>query len=89
MNYLKLFLPKKKRWTVSVGEMQRNAYLLGCGVGLAGLYWIYLLLLAVPALRFVTGPDKPFKVLASMIFGVITPFWLYLPYYLYNTYFNI
>lgn len=86
MLLLKFLMPRKRRWNMTVGDMQRMVYVIGLGIGLAGMAWIYLLLLAVPALRFVTGPEKPFKVFGSMLLGIATPFWLYLPYYVYITY---
>lgn len=83
---LKMFLPRKKRKRYDIGEMQKWAYLAGLAVGAATLYWIYLFVLIVPAMKTVTGPDKPFKVTMALVFGIITPFWLYLPYYLYTTF---
>lgn len=64
------------------------AYCSGVSLGLAALFWIYALALAPLMLLYMFGPlqGRSFKLALAMTYGIATPFWVYLPYYLYTHY---
>ena len=62
-----------------------SSYLSGVVLGVAGIVWIYSLLatfILVPYMYGVVKSYKP-KLFFSFLFGVMTPFWVALPFYLY------
>lgn len=62
-----------------------KAYCSGAMIGLAGLAWIYSLILLPFLLLYMSGPvqARSSKMVMAMLLGVATPFWVYLPYYLF------
>lgn len=62
-----------------------SSYLSGVLLGIAGMVWIYCLLAAFLLVPYMYGVVKSYKpkLLFSFIFGVMTPFWVVLPFYLY------
>lgn len=79
------FKRKRKKKLLTESEVMRRSYLIGLAVGLAGLYWIYLLACIIPFFPLIFGPVKPMKSAYMALLGLATPFWVYLPYYLYVT----
>ena len=61
------------------------SYLSGVLLGVAGLVWVYALLafVALVIYMFVVLKANSIKILWSFVFGIVTPFWIALPFYIY------
>lgn len=66
------------------------AYCAGAMTGLAGMASVYSLAVTPLLLMYMLGPlqARSFRMTMAMLIGVATPFWIYLPYYLYTTFFT-
>lgn len=65
-----------------------KAYCSGLATGIAAMGWIYSLILIPVLLMYMSGPvqARSFRMTMAMLLGVATPYWCYLPYFLYTTF---
>ena len=63
----------------------RHAYLAGIALACAAMAWPYVLALLPVLLFFLIKPQEAFSLrnVAAMLLGILTPGWIYLPYWLY------
>lgn len=63
----------------------RHAYLAGIALACAAMAWPYVLALLPVLLFFLIKPQEAFSLrnVAAMMLGILTPGWIYLPYWLY------
>jgi len=61
------------------------AFISGTLIGLAGMAWIYAFTFILALLIYLYGPMKAnsSKLMMSFLFGVLTPLWIYFPFYFY------
>lgn len=63
-----------------------TAYCSGILTGIAGLSWLYSLAATPLLIAYMSGPvqARSWRMAFALLIGVATPFWIYLPFFLYS-----